>query len=254
MVDGLEVARKLVADRFPEARAAWLGGSVARGTATETSDLDVTVLLAGAPAPMRESLEYCGWPVEVFVHTEESLRHYCEKDRQRRQPTMMRLVGESVVLLDVDGSGTRLREACLAEVQAGPPALSETELGMLRYRVTDLLEDLVGAADNDVRTVVASVLWQEAAALLLTGERRWTGTGKGLLREIAGYDEAYGTCHASALPAAVRSAVQGDIAPLTAQVDTILAPYGGRLFAGFQLAGTRRPPPGSGAHPGSESE
>ena len=158
MEDGVKVARELVAERFPEARAAWLGGSVARGMATATSDLDVTVLLAGAPAPMRESLEYCGWPVEVFVHSDASLAHFRDKDQQRRQPTMMRLVGESVVLLDTDGSGVRLREACLAEVQAGPAALSGTELGLLRYRVTDLLEDLIGAADNDIRTVVASVL------------------------------------------------------------------------------------------------
>jgi predicted nucleotidyltransferase len=53
---GEQVASELVAQRFPDARAAWLGGSVAPGTATSTSDLDITVLLAGPPAPMRESL------------------------------------------------------------------------------------------------------------------------------------------------------------------------------------------------------
>lgn len=235
----VEVARLFVTERFARARSAWLGGSVARGAATATSDLDITVLVPGAPAPMRESLRYSGWPVEVFVHTESSLAHYCEKDLRRRQPTMMRLVGESIVLVDADGSGKRLQTSCLAVIAAGPPALTDTELAMLRYRVTDLLEDLTGADSNDVRTAVASVLWQEAAALLLTGERRWTGTGKGLLREVGAYDEAHGTDHATALPAAVRGAVCGKTEPLTAQVDTILAAYGGRLFAGFQLAGER---------------
>lgn len=42
---GLAVARCLLADRYPQARAAWLGGSVASGDATETSDLDMDISL-----------------------------------------------------------------------------------------------------------------------------------------------------------------------------------------------------------------
>lgn len=236
----VEVARRLVAERFPQARAAWLGGSAARGTATSTSDLDITVLLSGPPAPMRESLRYADWPVELFVHTESSLAHYCRKDHDRRQPSMMRLVGESIILLDteVGGLAMRLQADCVAQVEAGPDALSEDELAMLRYRVSDLLEDLIGADSNDVRAVVAASLWQEAAALLLTGDRRWSGTGKGLLREVAAYDSDCGTAHAVALADGLRAAACGDPAPLTTETDKILAAYGGRLFAGFQLAGS----------------
>jgi hypothetical protein len=235
---GERVAGEVVAERFPGARAAWLGGSVARGTATSTSDLDITVLLSGPPAPMRESLHHDGWPVELFVHTENSMAYYCEQDRARRQPTMMRLVGESIILLDTDGSGERLQASCRAEIAAGPPSLSDTELDLLRYRVTDLLEDLLGAESNDVRTVLAAALWQESATLLLTGERRWSGTGKGLLREVAAYDRERGTDHAAALPAAVRAASEGMPDGLAAEVGTILARHGGPLFDGFRLAGT----------------
>lgn len=234
----MEVARRLVAERFPTARSAWLGGSVARGVATATSDLDITVLLAGPPAPVRESLRYGGWPVELFVHTEDSLAYYCGKDRDRRQPSMMRLVGETIVLMDRDGSAKRLQADCLARLAAGPAPLTEDELAMQRYRVSDLLADLLGADSNDVRTAVAALLWQEAAALLLTGERRWSGTGKGLLRELATYDEDQATTYAVTLPAALRAATTGDVAPLTAVVDKILAPYGGRLFEGFRLTGS----------------
>jgi hypothetical protein len=229
--DAAEVARQLVAEEYPDARAAWLGGSVVRGDASSTSDLDITVLLSGPPAPMRRSLEYGGWPVELFVHTEESFRYFCDKDQQRRQPTMMRLVGESVVLLDTDGSGARLQQAGLEEVAAGPAALTTAELDLLRYGITCLLDDLADASTDDVRTALASVLWQDAARLLLTGARRWSGTGKGLLRELKAYDEVHGTDHARALLAGVR-----DTAALAEEVDGILDAYGGRLFAGFELA------------------
>ncbi|HEY0689454.1 MAG TPA: nucleotidyltransferase domain-containing protein [Kribbella sp.] len=236
--EAVEVARRLVAERFPQARAAWLGGSVARGAATSTSDLDITVLLSGPPAPMRESLRYADWPVELFVHTETSLAHYCRKDRDRRQPSMMRLVGESIILVDATEVGClahRLQADCVTQVEAGPDALSADELAMLKYRVSDLLEDLIGADSNDIRAVVAASLWQEAAALLLTGDRRWSGTGKGLLREVAAYDSDCGTAHAIALVDGLRAAACGDPAPLTTETDKILSAYGGRLFAGFHL-------------------
>lgn len=226
-MDAVEVARQLVAEQFPDARAAWLGGSVVRGNASPTSDLDITVLLDGRPAPMRKSLQYGGWPVELFVHTEKSLAYFSDKDQQRRQPTMMRLVGESVVLLDTDGSGARLQAACLEEVAAGPKPLTTEELELLRYTITNLLDDLADAS-GDERTAIASVLWQDAARLLLTGAGRWSGTGKGLLRELAAYDEA----RARALMDGVRA--QDD--SLVEEVDRILDAHGGRLFAGFELS------------------
>ncbi|WP_165949480.1 nucleotidyltransferase domain-containing protein [Kribbella turkmenica] len=233
MVDdeAVAVARQLVAEQYPDARAAWLGGSVVRGDAGSTSDLDITVLLSGPPAPSRRSLEYGGWPVELFVHTEKSLRHFCDKDQVRRQPSMMRLVGETVVLVDKDGSGVRLRQAGLAEIAAGPAALTPDELNLLRYGITCLLDDLADASTDDLRTALASILWQDAGRLLLTGSRRWSGTGKGLLRELHAYDEAHGTNHARALLGGVR-----DPGRLVEEVDRILDQFGGRLFAGFELA------------------
>ncbi|WP_405066150.1 nucleotidyltransferase domain-containing protein [Kribbella sp. NBC_01510] len=229
----VDVARRLVEEEFPGARAAWLGGSVVRGDASPTSDLDITVLLDGPPAPMRKSLVYGGWPVELFVHTEKSLAYFSGKDQERRQPTMMRLVGESVVLLDTDGSGVRLQESCRAEVAAGPTPLNTAELDLLRYTITNLLDDLSDAS-GDERTAIASVLWQDAARLLLTGARHWSGTGKGLLREVVAYDSTHDTDHARALMQGVRA----DDDSLVEEVDRILAVYGGRLFAGFELAAT----------------
>ncbi|MEU8227255.1 nucleotidyltransferase domain-containing protein [Kribbella sp. NPDC048915] len=227
----MDLARAVVSELYPDARAGWLGGSVVRGDAGPTSDLDITVLLDGPPAPLRKSLVYAGWPVELFVHTEESLRFFADKDQARRQPTMMRLVGESVVLVDLDGLGERLQREYLAEVKAGPKPLSADELDLLRYTITNLLDDLTDAS-GDARLAVASVLWQDAARLLLTGAGHWSGTGKGLLREVVAYDVARGTDYASSLLDEVRASDDR----LVETVDRVLAPYGGRLFGGFELA------------------
>jgi hypothetical protein len=77
---------------------------VAAGQETPASDLDITVLLDGPPAPYRSSEMVDRWPVEFFVQTEQSLLRFCEDDRNRRRPTTMRLVGSSIVLADRDGS------------------------------------------------------------------------------------------------------------------------------------------------------
>lgn len=50
--DPVETARSLVAERFPAAACAFLGGTVLTSHRTATSDLDVVVLLPdGEPAP-----------------------------------------------------------------------------------------------------------------------------------------------------------------------------------------------------------
>jgi hypothetical protein len=109
--------------------------------------------------------------------------------------------------------------------------LTTEELDLLRYIVTNLVDDLAGASTDDVRTAIASTLWQDAAKLLLTGSGHWFGTGKGLVRELNAYDEQHGTDHARALLAGVR-----DTDALVEEVHGILDQFGGRLFAGFELA------------------
>jgi hypothetical protein len=82
-MDLVGVARSLVTEHFPRARAAFLGGSVAAGRATSTSDLDIVILVGGRPAPYRETIRVDSMPVELFVHTEQSLPHWSDRDRRQ---------------------------------------------------------------------------------------------------------------------------------------------------------------------------
>ncbi|WP_067677741.1 nucleotidyltransferase domain-containing protein [Nocardia miyunensis] len=232
-----DIARQLVLDRFPRARAAWLGGSVAHGTATATSDLDITVLLAGSSAPYRESLRHADWPVELFVQTEESIEYFRATERAARRPATARLIGRAHILLDVDGSGAQLREDCARELSAGPELLSDTELRGQRYGITDLLDDLVGSEDENERLAIAVALWQAAAHLLLTANRHWSGGGKWLHRELADFDQVGGTAFGRALMDGVRTAALGEIGPMVEVVTEVLDQVGGRLFEGFRADG-----------------
>lgn len=52
--DSVEVATSLVVDRFSHLLAAVLGGSAVTSRRTNTSDLDIVIVLEGPPAPFRE--------------------------------------------------------------------------------------------------------------------------------------------------------------------------------------------------------
>lgn len=190
-----DVARKLIASRFPDAQQAWLGGSVYVGRATETSDLDISVLLADV-AVHRESLTYLDWPVELFVHTEASARYFVEKDRAQRKPTMARLIANSIPLLP-EPQGSELRQYCVRTLEAGPPPLSEAALQLARYSLTDLLDDLRGGGSAILMSAIAVEIWRRTGELLLASQDRWSGTGKWLVRELEALDYDAGTQYAA---------------------------------------------------------
>lgn len=227
------VARKLVRERFPDAVQAWLGGSAANGGATPTSDLDITVLLEVAEVH-RESLIFRGWPVELFVHDDRSIRHFVDKDLARRRPTMARLVAASVPLLPGNG-GADLHAHCSKVLAAGPGPLAPDDLDLARYYLTDLIDDLRGGGSATVTSAVAVEVWQRTAELLLASGERWTGGGKWLARELGALDEAVGTHHASRLQEALYQAIAGDTATLVKLAQETLNLVGGSLWSGFRM-------------------
>ena len=233
-LDPTTAAHTLVAQRFPEAKQAWLSGSVVLGHATATSDLDITVLL-DATETYRESLTHEGWPVELFVHTEESIRHFVAKDRARRRPTMARLVSTGTPLVDGHG-GRSLRAECAAAVAAGPDPLTADELTFARYSLTDQLDDLVGGGSPGIVDAVAVDVWRGTAELLLASAGWWSGTGKWLVREVEAMDAARGTTYAARLRDGLHGAMSGEADVLVALADEVLNRVGGRLWAGFRQA------------------
>lgn len=255
--DPVETARAVVETHHPDARQAWLSGSVVLGGAGPTSDLDVTVLLdagdSGGSADAvvhRRSLTHDGWPVELFVHTEASVRHFVELDRRRRRPTMARLVATGVPLLGGD-AGAALQAECADLVVAGPGPLADDERDRARYALTDLLDDLVDVAvsggDRDRRGgaaghAVAVEVWRQAAELLLAAAGRWSGTGKWLVREVDEYDAAYGSAYAERLDQGLQAALSGDPNPLAAVAEEVLDGVGGRLWAGYSAVATVEEP------------
>ncbi|WP_233414291.1 phosphotransferase family protein [Nucisporomicrobium flavum] len=244
--DPLTDARDLVAELFPRNRWAVLAGSVTTAQRTTGSDLDIVVLLpeGDGQVPHRDSRHFRGWPVELFVHDEQSLSHYLAKDLPGRRPIMHRMVATGI---PVSGDPRRWQTHCAAVLAAGPAPLPAHQRAQARYHLTDLLDDLRHATDPGERTVIATAAWTSAAQQALTLADHWTGTSKWLLRELRDLDDelAGRWLRAHDDPAAIENLIE-----------EILDRHGGPLFDGFHVAGEHpdsRPGPGSGSGSGESA-
>jgi hypothetical protein len=232
----LDAARALVAERFPDAIQAWLAGSTTTGGATKTSDLDITVLRDDGEV-YRESVLYAGWPVELFVHTPASVHHFVAKDLQRRHPTMARLVASGVPLLG-EGGGGDVRRQCEEVLEHGPGPVPPEDLELMRYGLTDLLDDLADVGPGPEAAAVAIGVWRATAELALAHAETWCGTGKWLVRELRSLDERDGSHLTTALDTSLRRALAGEPGSLVSVADDVLERCGGRQWAGLHRAAT----------------
>lgn len=229
MDDPILTARALVRDRCPDARAAFLAGSVLTERRTPMSDLDIVVVMDGPPAPGRETLVHRGWPVELFLQTEAVWRDFADKETAKRSSPLLSMCAEGMLLVDADGLGASLQEEARRRWAAGPPPLSERERDYLRYVVTDLLDDLRGCADPAERVYLVAQLLQRASELVLMAGGHWLGGGKWLSRRLAAADPALHR----ALHEAAAEAVGGDIEGFDAAVTRALDTAGGPLWEGY---------------------
>ena len=232
--DPVNVATRLVGERFPGAHASFLGGSAPTARRTPWSDLDIVVVLDGPPAPFRNTSRYDGWVVELFVQTPTSLAHYWRKDAAARRTPLLRMVAEGVILTSVDGAAETYRAQAGALLAAGPAVPSAATVDMQRYLVTDLVDDLRGCTDPVETAYLAATLVLAASDLLLLARNRWSARGKWLPRRLAETDADL----PGRLVAGQRAAIaEGDREPLVAAVLAVLDRTGGPLQDGFRLSG-----------------
>lgn len=225
----LAMARSIVAEQFGDALAAVLAGSFATGKPTVTSDLDIVVLLAGSPAPFRETTRVGGTPVELFVHSPDSLTYWYERERSEGRCTLAHMLATGIPLA---GDETRVTQMIARQwVADGPGRWTAEQLEYRRYALTDALDDLVGASeDPDERDAVAGQVLTMVGELALSLRGGWQGRGKWLVRQMRTSDAEL----AERLMGAHREVVAtGHVANLVAVCDAVLNEVGGRLTEGF---------------------
>ncbi|WP_409274550.1 nucleotidyltransferase domain-containing protein [Neobacillus sp. SCS-31] len=227
----IEDARKFINAKFPNCQAALLAGSVVRGEATATSDLDIVIFDGNLFAPYRESLIDNGWPIELFVHNLTSYRDFFQSDIERGVPSLVRMVSEGIILKGPDIIAP-IKEEAKKLMEKGPEEWTEDLIVTKRYFLTDVLEDFIGSTNRAESIFIALTLANLSSEFVLRVNRKWIGKSKWIVRSHREYDEKFAERFTEAFDCFYKTDRKDKIIEL---VDGIMEPYGGRLFEGFSL-------------------
>ncbi len=229
--DAEQLAKRVLTERYPNADSGFAAGSLVRGGATETSDLDLVVLFNRLANAYRESFVFNGTPVEAFVHDPETLRAFFGKDVKAGKSATLTMVVEGRIV----GFRPEPAEAMKAEAQVilarGPPPLDRGALDHFRYGITSRVEDL-----RDQRPwpeVVATGVWLHLALadFVLRANGRWAAAAKWVPRALAAFDPALATAFEAAFADLLE---RRDTGRLISFAEQTLAPFGGCLFDGYR--------------------
>jgi hypothetical protein len=234
MAEALDFAHRFVACHHPDADAAVLAGSQARGEGVGGSDHDVVLFFPSLPdGAWRKMTLFEGQHVEVFAHDLKTLAHFCnEIDRPSGMPALPTMVVEGVAIWSrMSATLDAAREIGRETLRLGPPPLDKAALRARRYAITDLAVALRTGRDRHVLLAVGAALYSTLADFALRAANRWSASGKALPKALAKMDGPLASQFESAFTALFAG---GETAQVQTLVDVVLAPYGGRLREGFQ--------------------
>ncbi|MDA1527223.1 nucleotidyltransferase domain-containing protein [Bacillus cereus group sp. TH260-2LC] len=228
----MEAAQSIITSQFPDCDVALLGGSVARGEATKTSDLDIVIIDPSLSSCYRESFYSNGWPVEVFVHNFETLKTFFKMDCDRGRPSLPQLVAEGVVLKGEDEIVEQLKSEANELLTKGPAKWTEEMMEQKRYFITDTLDDFIGASKREEELFIANLLADLLHEYVLRVNGKWLGSSKWFIRVLRRYDEQYADQFVVAFD---HFYTTGEKMKLITFVEKTLEQYGGRMFEGFSI-------------------
>ena len=229
--NAIEAAQQFIAQYFPHCDGALLAGSVVRGEATETSDLDIVVFDNNRMTSYRESIVAFGWAIEVFVHNLTSYKQYFHEDYKRARPSMPRMVSEGIVLKD-NGILDGIKNEAKLLLDKGPEEWTEQTVKIKQYFISDALDDFIGCSNKAEELFIANALAELVSEFVLRTNRQWIGHSKWVVRALLQHDEAFTLHFIQAFDIFYKTGNKQHIIQL---VNNVLEPFGGKYFDGFSI-------------------
>ncbi|MBY0359067.1 MAG: nucleotidyltransferase domain-containing protein [Candidatus Obscuribacterales bacterium] len=226
-------AREIWQERYPDAKAVFLCGSVIRGEGTRFSDLDLVVVFEKLEYAWRESFYYKNWPIEAFVHDISTLNYFFyEMDAKSGCPSLPQMVTEGIVVSGATELSDSLKRIARDILDKGPSALTADELDRRRYAITDLLDDLRDPRSSSELTAVGTQLFGELADYYFRSKGLWSATGKTVIRRFNAVNPALGAKYENAFH---QLFADSNPAACIVLAEEILSDCGGLLFDGYRL-------------------
>ncbi len=223
-----DLIHKLHTTLYAKAKVIFWSGSVSRNAGTETSDLDLVVIFDRVSNAYREAFVFDGWPVDVFVHDPETLQYFYEQvDGPSFIPALPQMLADGVQFPKGSDFGKSLQKDAQKFLDKGP-VVTENNLYMRRFHITDLLDDLKSVTLHHEKMGILCYLYEKLGEFYLLSNRQWIGHGKQLTKKLETFNPHM--AHKFEKSFFLSSDWQ-EISNLTFE---ILEPYGGLLWDGFK--------------------
>jgi len=233
--EALALARRFVTACHPQAEAALLAGSRARGEGGPHSDYDVFLLFRHlAEGAWRGRAVFEGKAFEVFAHDPGTLSYFCRVVvGGAAVPSVPEMVADGIAVRG-EGGGALASARALARrtLEAGPPPLDP---GTKRHRlsaITELAGALADCPPGPARIAVGGALYPMLADFALRSAGAWSASVKRLPAALAELDQDLAERFAAAFAALFGA---NDPAPVVALAEAILAPHGPPPRDGFRI-------------------
>ena len=238
------IVEAVMQEKYPEADVVFLAGSVVRGEATKTSDLDLVVMYKKLPNAFRESFTFGGWPVEAFVHDPETLAYFMARfDAPSGVPSLAAMVTDGIALPVATPLSLQVKQCAVGVLNAGPPPWTLTDIDNSRYIISDLADDLKDPRNVNELYAIGSQLYTAIACHYCRSRGEWAAKGKTIPRRLQTLDPVFAEKFNTAFQALFARGCSMAVLVLAAEV---LVSQGGFLFDGYHLAAPatwRQPPP-----------
>lgn len=229
-----EVVLALWENKYPDAKAIFLAGSVMRDEATAYSDLDLVVLYETLEHARRESFFSGGWPIEAFVHDINTLQYFFESiDGPSGCASLAKMIIEGTVIPEENAHTHDAKQLAQAYLAGGPPAWDQQTLNNARYTITDLIDDLRAPRNHQEIYATGAQLYSQLADFYFRSRGQWSAKSKTIPRALR---KTAPLIAEDFLQACDLLFGQGDPKAVIDCAEKILAPYGGFYFEGHQMS------------------
>jgi hypothetical protein len=229
----IAIANAVYRERYSDAQALFLAGSLIRGEGTSTSDLDLVVVFKQLQAAYRESFLFGQRRVEAFVHDPETLRYFfANVDGVSGVPSLQAMVSEGIEIPRPTQLSQSLKELAKQIIAGGPPPWEKSEIDASRYMITNLIDDLREPRSRAEQTACASTLYSAIANHYLRTRGQWSAKDKTIPRQLRRHAASFSENFDAAFEALFRD---GDSHKVNALAEEMLAFDGGWLFDGYAV-------------------
>jgi hypothetical protein len=226
-------ATEIWQEKYSNAQALFVCGSIIRGEDTAFSDLDLVVIYDKVDYAFRESYLHKGWPVEAFIHDLGTLKYFFyELDAKSGFPSLPQMVSEGIVIPRVNEFTDSLKQLARTIINAGPPDLSPLEIDRRRYGITDLLDDIREPRNSAELIATGAELFETLADYYFRSNGLWSAQGKTICRRFQAINPDLGERYQMAF-----QELFGKHNPQACLklAEEILNNSGGLLFEGYKL-------------------